>query len=224
MEEYIGLLKQSPLFDGLDEGTIMGALSHLEAYTSAYEKYEMIYPCIEAIRYAGMVLQGDVMVGMSTAEGNEHTMRHFRQGELFAMAYACVPSPHDEIQLVAQQPCQILFLKLSNLLEHSASDCPHVARITTNLLRLMATSNLIQQKKIEILSYRHIRERITIYLKGCEIVEGKVHLPFNRQDFANYLGVDRSALSRELGKMREEGLLDYHKSTIILAPAYHRAL
>lgn len=216
MREYLSQLATLPLFAHLDEEGIARTLSCLEAYTSNYQRGQPVFLMGEPIIHGGILLSGEVLVGISTAEGNEHTMRSFQQGELFGAAYACVPAQYADVQMVAQEESTVLFLKLSNLFEGYATRCPCAAQVTANLLRITAQSNLIQQQKIKILSQRHIRERIITYFTTCAEVDGKVHLPFNRQELANYLGVDRSALSRELSKMKEEGLLDYRKNTFTL--------
>lgn len=214
MDYIIPFLKELELFKGLDTQGLQHVLGCLEGHVRSFEKKELIYNVGEPMPYAGLVMVGTVVVGLTHLDGNEHNVRPFCRGELFGESFACSPQRLATVQVTALQKSSVLFLKFSNLLENYATQCPYASRMTANLLLSATQSNLQLNEKINLLSLRHIRERILAYLRGCPSTQGRVQLPFNRQEFADFLGVDRSALSRELAKMKGEGLLDYEKNII----------
>lgn len=214
MESYIPFLEKIFIFDQLDAQGITYVLSCLEAHVSHFEKNEIIYHHGEPIPYAGLVISGDIVTGHIHEGGNEHDILHFVEGDLFGESYACDITRLSTVDVLARKKSSVLFMKFSNLFQDYATNCPYASRITANLLLSTTRSNLLLNKKVQLLSLKQIRERIFAYFEMCDEMEGKIHLPFNRQDFANYLGVDRSALSRELARMKEDGLIAIDKNTI----------
>lgn len=217
MRQYFSLLKKMPLFHNATDEDITHVLRCLEASEKNYAKNEIIFPYMEPVPYAGIVLEGEVLAAIQNTEGREYSLRHFTAGDLFGEAYACVPEEPCSLQISACRDSHILFLRFSNLFKPHAARCPHASKITANLLRETARNNIFQNKKITILTQKHIRDRLVTYLYTLPWDDTHtVHIPFDRQGLANYLGVERSALSRELSMMRGEGLLDFHKNQITL--------
>ena len=217
MREYFSLLKKMPLFHNATDEDIVHVLRCLEASEKVYAKNEIIFHCLEPIPYAGIVLEGEVLAAIQNADGREYGMRHFTAGDLFGEAYACVPDEPCNLQISACHDSRILFLRFSNLFSPHAAHCPHASKITANLLQETARNNIFQNKKITILTKKHIRDKLLSYLYTLPCDETyTVHIPFDRQGLANDLGVERSALSRELSLMRREGMLDFHKNQITL--------
>jgi CRP-like cAMP-binding protein len=205
-----------PLFKSLDDDNILHIIGCLDGYTKIYEKNQIIYNYFDHITSAGIVVKGEISVVMHNSYGNEYALRKFTQGTLFGEAYACIPSEPSAIQIIAQKQSTVLFLKFSNLFLPRAVSCPHASKITANLLQESAKSNIFQNKKIQLLTEKHIRDKLLIYLCDLNSSDLTITLPFNREGFANYLGVERSALSRELCKMKKEGLIDFHKNHLTI--------
>ncbi len=221
MKNYLSLLKKSPLFNSLNEGGILRVIRCLDGYQKDYEKNQIIYNYLDQIDYAGIVLEGEVSVVMLNFCGNEHGVRKFVKGDLFGNAYACLPLMNSAIQILASDESKILFLKLSNLFLPKAIHCPYASQITINLLKETVENNLTQDAKIEILIQRYIRDKLILYLSKLKINnDNSITLAFNRQELADHLGVERSALSRELGKMKKEGLIDFHKNKLYILKEY----
>ena len=133
--------------------------------------------------------------------------------------------------IIVQIPMSIILLnvfaamlrnirKTSNLFLDSAIRCEHASKATANLLKESVRNNIFQTRKVQILSQKHIRERLMLYFNGLRDnstdKNKHIHIPFNRQELADYLGVERSALCREMGRMKDEGIIDYNKQDIIL--------
>lgn len=222
MKKYLPILKSSFLFHQFDEENIFNIIKCLDGHINTYSKNEIIYNYNTCITYAGIVLEGKVHSVMLNSNDNELIIQHFNAGDLFGAAFACVPGEKSNFQIISQSMCSVLFLKLSNLFQEKAFHCSYASRTTTNLLQEIAHYNIIQSRKVQILSQKHIRERLLLYLSALKKESTSsskpqtIKLPFNRQGLADFLGVERSALSREMCKMKNEGILDFDRNHITL--------
>lgn len=221
MQQYISILKSSFLFEHCDDSAILSIVKCLDGHTRQYQKDEIIYNFYDTIEYAGIVLTGEVHAIMINRSDNEFVLCNYNPGSLFGSAYSCIPSEPSNIAITVQKDCTILFLKLSNLFLEKAVHCPFASRATANLLKETAQQNIFQTRKVQILTQKHIRDRFLLYLSTLSAQNQSdtgqvIYLPFNRQELANYLGVERSALSREMCRMKEEGFLDFYRNKIVL--------
>lgn len=214
MQKYITLLKTVKLFKNSSDTTIKNIVNCLDGYTKTFNKEQIIYNYFDKIEYAGIVLEGEVISVMLNSSGNEYTLKKHYTGNIFGESYACLPSKCSFIQIISKEKSKILFLRLSNLFKNKAIHCPYASNVTSNLLKIIAKNNVFQDSKLQIVTQKHIRSKIIMYIKHFHTNNNIIILPFNRQEFANYLGVDRSALSRELSKMKDEKLIDYSKNKI----------
>ena len=122
------------------------------------------------------------------------------------------------VSVVAQSPCKILFLNIKKILHTCPSSCSHHNKMIQNLLANLAVKNLLQNEKLSHLGQRTTRAKLLSYLSAMAQQCGnfEFNIPYSRQQLADYLSVERSGLSLELGKMRKDGLLDFHKNHFIL--------
>lgn len=208
--EFMGF----PIFKNLSIQALPHVFQCLEASIKTYEKGEIIYRYHDEVEYAGVVMEGTVKATTINADGSEHNIRFFEKGVLFAEAFACVPHEKITLQVVAQKKCSILFLKLSKLTCKKAVACPYASQVTANVLGIIAQKNIFQVKKLHILNQKKIRDKLLSFLRDFEIHQDVITLPFNRQELADYMGVDRSALSREMSKMQREGIFKFCKNKV----------
>ena len=150
--------------------------------------------------------------------GNRTLLGKAVAGELFAEAYACTENEPLMISVMAVEDTTVLMMDLSKVLHTCSRNCPQHQQISENLLRILAGKNLALSRRILHTSSKSIRGRVLSYLSFLSAKQGKkiITVPFNRQQMADYLGVDRSALSGELSKMQKDGLLEYHKESFKL--------
>lgn len=216
MKKHIHILKEIPLFNSIDEDDIFDSISSLDGYKKEYEKNQIIYNFLDKINYGGVVLEGEIDMTMLNSSGNEYAVKKFVKGDVFGDAYACIPSTQSAVQIITHRKSEILFLRFSNLFLSESVLCPYTSQITKNLLMETAKNNIFQDMKIQILIQKHIRDKLIIYLSTLDLADNIITLPFNRQGLADYLAVDRSALSRELSRMKKEGLIDYHRNKLYI--------
>lgn len=210
----LSFLMKTPLFQGTAEEDVGAMLACLGAISKKLPKGSIIYRAGELAQNMGMVLTGSVHIENNDVWGNKSILDHAGPGQVFAESYACVPGEPLMVSVVAAEDCEILFLNISRLLQPCSNACMHHLRLIRNLLTIAAQKNLILSRRIFHTSSKSIRGRLLSYLSEQALREGKndFMIPFNRQQLADYLSVDRSALSNELSKMQRDGLLAVDKN------------
>ena len=150
--------------------------------------------------------------------GNRNILSKAGPGQTFAAAFACAPGSVLNVSVVAETPVTALFLDVKRILTVCPSACAHHSRIIRNLLGELAEKNLRFGEKLTHMGQRTTRSKLMSYLSAEAQRRGAVEfdIPFSRQQLADFLGVERSGLSLELGKMKQDGLLDFHKSHFVL--------
>ena len=139
-------------------------------------------------------------------------------GDLFGESYACAPGAPLTVSVIAAEDCEVLFINIAQALTMCTHVCAFHVRLVNNLMHILAGKNLMLSRKIDHLSRRTTREKLLAYLSDQAEAQGgsSFDIPFNRQELADYLSVDRSALSQVLSCMKREGLLDFQRSHFTL--------
>lgn len=218
MRSSMEILQQSPLFAGIAPSDLSGMLSCLGANAMRYAKGEVILAEGGPAREVGLLLSGRVQVIRTDYYGNRSIMLNIAPGQLFAESFACVQAEHLPVSVVAVEECEALLLDCRRLLTTCCNACEFHSRIIFNLLQIVAEKNLSLHRKALITAKRTTREKLMTYLlmQAKECGRADFSIPFDRQGLADYLAVDRSGLSAELSKLRQEGVLDYYKSSFRL--------
>ena len=207
-------ISASPLFQGISAENIQGMMKCLSAVRRTYRKGEMIFCAGEDAKMMGMVAAGSVEIVHDDFWGNRQIMGTAHVGELFGESYACMPESVFLVSARAAEDCEILFMEVGRILTTCSPACEFHSRLIHNLLYVLASKNLRLTQKIEHMGQRSIREKVMAYLSfQAEMYHKETfEIPFNRQQLADYLAVDRSALSAELSRMQKEGLIQYEKN------------
>lgn len=210
------LIAASPLFVGLTAAEIPEALGILQARRRTFAKGDFLQRVGEPFRYAGLVMAGRVECSFTTEAFNRVSLKQFGPGALFGESLAWAKAPKSPMQVSAVQDCTVLRLSLDAL---QGSDLPPVAvQIGRNLLDVLVSQNLHLNRRVRVLGQGSIRDRLRVFLAECETDPlGFVRLPFSYTELAGVLGVNRSALSREISRMKTEGLLESDGSALRLA-------
>lgn len=216
MKEIYSILKQASLFDEIAEDKYACVLNCLKYQIKQYEKGQYIKGVASLTETAGVVLSGKVYLSMVNRAGQEHNIRFLEKGNVL---YESINSINEDgnIHITAATKTKILFLCFSEIYTRpKIKTCPHILHISLNILKIVAKENMFLSQKLEILAQKKMRDKINTYIKNIMKEDKIIKIPFNRQELANYLCVDRSALSRELSHMKEDGILDYNKNTFII--------
>ena len=209
MRQYFDILKKSPLFFGLSDQEIESMLQCLRGKQAAYKKNESVFLAGSPAGEIGVVLEGRVEVSRSDLFGNRAMLAKLSPGELFGEAFACAGVDTLPVDVVSADQSILLLINYRRILSVCPSACTFHSRFGENMLKILARKNLYLNGKIEVLSARTIRDKLTAYLNAQALKESSrcVTLPFNRQELADYLSVDRSAMSREISAMQRDGLI-----------------
>ena len=208
------LLTNTALFRGVKEDEIEHMTGCLNARTKKYKKHEIIYRSGDTVTEIGLVLSGSVNVVVNFYRGNSNIFAHIESGAIFAENYAAIPGKELLCDVVAAEDCEILFMDVSRLLTSCGTACSYHRRLIQNLFRISAVQNLNMSSRMMHIAPKSIRDKLLSYFSQRVAEDGSMHfsVPFSRQQLADYLGVDRSALSNELSKMQRDGLITYHKN------------
>ena len=218
MKEFLPVIRSSSLFSGISEMELTAMLSCLETREERFPKDTFLLRTGDTAESIGLVLSGSVLVVQEDIWGNRNILSKAGPGQTFAAAYACAPGSLLNVSVLAETPVTAMFLNVKRVLNVCPSACEHHSRIIRNLLGELAEKNLRFGEKLTHMGQRTTRAKLMSYFsaEAQRIGSYEFDIPFSRQQLADYLAVERSGLSLELGKMRSEGLLDFHKSHFIL--------
>lgn len=211
-------LSNTPLFHGVREDEISRLLSCLGAREKTYKKNEIIFRAGDTVHEIGLVESGSVNIIVNFYWGGSRIFGHVEKGEIFAENYAAIPGKELICDVVAAEEAEILFIDLTKLLTTCQNGCSFHQRLIHNLLRISAQKSLDLSARMMHTAPKAIRDRLLSYLSEQAMIHGSTHftIPFDRQQLADYLGVDRSAMSNELSKMQRDGIIAFKKNKFTL--------
>lgn len=214
MKKYFNVLKATELFRGIEEADFEPLLRCLQVRTVCYEKGQAVFSGGERIREFGVVLTGQVQVIQDDYYGNRSILANIGPGNLFGESFACAGAEALPVGVTALDACELLFIDCGRLAAPCTRACDFHNRLIQNMLRIVSMKNIALTQKIEFTSRRTTREKLLAYLSAEARRAGgsRFRIPFNRQELADYLSVERSAMSAELGKLRDGGVLNFHKN------------
>jgi CRP-like cAMP-binding protein len=206
-------LSNTPLFHGIKENEISHILTCLGAREKTYRKNETIYRAGYTVHEIGLVESGSVNIIVNFYWGSSNIFGHVEKGKIFAENYAAIPGKELICDVIAAEDSEILFIDLTQLLTTCQHGCSYHQRLIHNLLRISAQRSLELSTRMMHTAPKALRDRLLSYLSEQAMINGSTHftIPFDRQQLADYLGVDRSAMSNELSKMQKDGLITYKK-------------
>lgn len=203
MKRIIDVMCRCHLFDGIPEDKYKNVLNCLNAQLKTYAKDAVILHIGEQQGRPGVVVSGTLRLALYSEDGNLLTIDRLSAGQIFGETLACAKKQESPVQIDALSDAEVLYLSFDPLLLEQGASCPHKMQVTANLLREMGQGDLVR-----ILAQNRLRNKLKLYLQSLAIgSEGDLCLNMGRSELAEYLCVDRSALSRELSRMQKEGIL-----------------
>ena len=206
-QDYIYSIRKCYLFDGIKDEQLADAIKLLNGRIKNVVKDDYVVQLGGTIQYAGLLLKGKIESSFQNENFDQITMHTFTGGYLFGEGLVINHAKNSPVQVRAVEDSVVLFIDLEMI--YAAADNSPIRNILAgNLIKSLAKKNLILNQKVRILSQKSLRDRIFIYLRTLpKDKDGYAKIPFTQTALAEYLGVNRSALSRELGRMQNEGLL-----------------
>lgn len=218
MEKFFGILGKCPLFANIAEADLARMLVCLGARVEKFDKKYTVFAEGASAKYIGIVLSGSVQVVQVDYFGNRSILSVMGPSEVFAEAFACAELTSLPVSVIADEPCEIMLIDCCHILHTCENNCGFHQQLIFNLMKDLAQKTILFHQRIEITSKRTTREKLLAYL-AVEAKKAGSHsfdIPFDRQELADYLEVDRSGLSAEIGKLKKEGILDNQKHHFVL--------
>lgn len=217
IERYLPQLHGNVLFRGLSLEELKDMLTCFGAYLSIYQKNETVARENENLEGIGVILEGSVSVNKESASGDRMMMARLGRGEIFGEVAAFAGSIWTAT-VIAEKDTQILFIPQGPFLEAQERECTGKQMVSLNLLRIVSMKAKHLNEKIDLLSLKGIRKKICRYLlmQYQKIHETEFTIPLKRGEMAEFLQVSRPSLSRELIRLKDEGIIDFHGSDFLL--------
>lgn len=211
-------LKKCPLFNGVPEYSISAMMGCLRARERFYGKNEYIYHTGDLINEIGIVLSGNVQIIKEDAWGSVTLLAELTEGMLFGEAFVLGGIDKIPLSVLAAEKSTVLFIDKTRTITPCPAACGFHFDISKNMIKILAEKNIFLTSRVEHLSNRSIKEKVLSYLSSVSIKSGSrtFYIPFDRRQLADYLAVDRSALSSVLSKLRDEGIIDFNKNKFTL--------
>lgn len=217
MKNNMDIIGNSFLFHGIAYTEVEAVLGCLQAQSKQYEKNTILQHSGDYMDCFGLVLKGGILIQKMDFQGNTVILAHVVPGELFGEAFVCGGLPA-EVDIITSEQAQILWMDYRKILSPCEKACPFHRTLMKNLIQVLARKNVFLTGRIEHLSKRSLREKVLSYLseQAGKCGSNTFEIPFNRQEFADYLAADRSALSAVLCKLRDEGKIIFYKNKFTL--------
>ncbi len=214
MQQYLDLISQNSLFIGIPKEMIPQVLSYLNATVVNFNKNEAVFREGEPTAKAGIILSGILELRKEDYHGNRSLIQTLDVGEMFGEALCCTQTEILPVGIYAAEKCSVMFFDCNSILTQEQNNLKFTHILIKNLLSIIAKKNLALRAKINLLSKRSTKEKIMAFLLSEAKKAGKneFYIQYDRQQLADYLGVDRSAMSAEIGKLCRQNVISTHKN------------
>lgn len=218
MADIQSLLQKSDLFSGLNENQIKEALSELETMVRDYGKGEILLHAENKVASVGIILSGIIEISRQDYLGNRFIMNQLHYPDMFGEALAYGHDNTSQVTLTAIKTSRVLWIDSMSIFQKLKNTNTYQRKLTENMVHLLATKVQFLSSRLDLLCKKTIKSKLSAYLlsvteqaSGCE-----TDIPYNREELADYLCTNRSALSNELCKMRDAGVIDFRKNHFII--------
>lgn len=214
MKNNIKTLIRSPLFRDVSEKDIESMMGCLGATERKYRKNEVILLAGAKVSSIGIVVEGNAQITRDDAEGNRTILSEIDKSDMFAEAYVAAGYTEIPVTVIATSDCRIVWIPFNKIIGTCSSSCGFHKTLVQNMMRVIAIKNIFMNEKMRILSCKTTKEKLLTYLNDYSerVGKDKFKIPFSRSELADFLSVDRSAMSRELSRLRDEGYIRYNKN------------
>lgn len=218
MKKYLETLRKCPLFQQIEDENLLKMLGCLGAKVETFDKKYTIFAKGTPAKYIGILLSGSAQIVQVDYYGNRSILGSVAPSEVFAEAFACAGMDTLPVSVTANEPCEVMLINRDHILHTCQNHCGFHQQLIFNLMKDLAYKAILFQQKIEITSKRTTKEKLMTYLLlyAKKANSNSFEIPFDRQELADYLEVDRSGLSAEIGKLRKEGILENHRKRFTL--------
>lgn len=212
------VLKKVQLFNGILPENLESLTKCLGAKVRPYKKGEYINYAGNDVTSVGIILCGNVDIIKEDYLGRRMILTSLSEADLFGEVFACAGVKKSPVTIYSSTDSEIMFIDYNKIIKTCSNLCDFHNKIIQNMIELIARKNLILNKKIDYLVVKGLREKLVLYLLEQYNIKNSLtfNIPLDRSGLAEYLNVDRSAMSRELGKMRDEKIINFNKNNFTI--------
>lgn len=221
MKKYFEVLRKCSLFNDIADDDISAMLGCFGATVRHFNRRETVIAEGEPAKCVGIVLSGAVQIEQTDYFGNRSIVASVAPAEMFGESFACAGDKTMPVDVVAAEGADIMLIDCMRITQPCCKYCSFHQQIVYNLMKAIAAKNLVLRQKIQITSKRSTREKLMAYLLilAKKNNSSSFKIPYDRQELADYLEVDRSGLSAEISKLRKEGIIENQKNYFVLREA-----
>jgi CRP-like cAMP-binding protein len=214
MNNFLPILMGCRLFSGVSAEDLTAMLKCLNAGVRPFSKGEFVFSEGETPECVGVLLSGTIHICRDSFFGKRILLSVIEPGDFFGESFACAEVDESPVSAIAARDCTVLLTDYHRIIKSCTNACEFHSRLIRNMLSIIANKNIQLTRKLEHVTQHNTREKLTSYLGERAKLEGgnKFTIPLNRQELADYLAVERSAMSAELSRMQSDGILNYHKN------------
>lgn len=213
MKKYFNTLQSVALFKGIWADDLEAMLQCVQGQLKEYNKKEILLAAGSKPVHVGIVLSGRLHIVKDAMDGTRTLLTTLEQGDIFAEALCCADVEESPVTVEADTQSVVMLMRFSQILHICPNSCSFHKALIANMLKIVAQKNLYLQSRLELIRTKSIRAKVLGYLQAYAAKQGSsFSVPHSREEMADYLCVERSALSHELSRMKKDGLIDYRKN------------
>lgn len=214
-DKVLSALLGTALFKNIDSVGLSNMLNCLNPRISKYKKSENIANNGDPFYGIGIVIEGEIVVAKESIAGNRTIMTVLKKGDMFGEMISFTEKKVWPVTVTSQSDSEVVFISPEKVITQCEKMCEAHQRLIENLLRIMSKKALMLSRKLDYLSIKSLRGKLCAYLIEQNKAQGGIifTLPMNRDELSDFFNVARPSISRELGKMKEDGLIDFHKAS-----------
>ncbi len=214
VEKYLDVIKSSPLFKDIETNSILSITSEWYSKIESYDKDNFIFLEGETLKNIGIILLGSAQIITYDFYGNKNIIASLEKSQLFGEAFVCALKNTMPMNVLATENTKVLFINYKEMTKIKNTNSLIIDKIKNNMLKIISEKNILLNKKIDLLSKRSTKEKILAYLysvsKNAKSKTFTINL--NRQELADFLSIERTAMSSKLSSLQREGVIKYDKN------------
>lgn len=216
MQKYLPIFRNCALFHNMTDNDILSITHCMDITPRTYPADSYLFFLNDTVNAVGIILEGEVEIVKETIAGGRHIIAILHPSDIFGEGIVCTSTRQSPVTAKIRTDGTICFLPFDRLLTTCSHSCSFHTQLIYNMMLILGEKNLLLNQKIDLLTLKGMREKLATYLLtfSKKVESNQFNLPFNRNELAEFLNVSRTSMCRELGRMKEEGLIDYHMSRV----------
>ena len=216
MQAYLPILRKCALFHNMSDSDIMNITHCMDLNARTFPADSYLFFLNDTVNSVGVLLEGEVEIVKETITGGRHIIAILNTSDIFGEGIVCTSDRLSPVTAKTRTAATICFIPFERILNTCSNSCDFHTRLIHNMMLILGEKNLFLNHKIDLLTLKGMREKLATYLLtfSKQVNSSHFNLPFNRNELAEFLNVSRTSMCRELGRMKEEGLIDYHLNRV----------